>query len=384
MFGLYWPLQLPRTSQSCAPWPNHKLPTTSYSFRRLPQQRIPYILLENQPTCHVFKDKSLLVNIQPVPHLIAIHSTARTSYADMVGCFRNFLDPVWICESGIANNLSFAKVHVAGCDIKYNQEVDAFVVREPTRSIIFNCLPSRLYGHWVRSAVVCLIDKVDSIAIVYAPRQVVAAKSARHAMSMMGSPSSDTFKLMMRNNLVKNCPLTLESIKIADNVFGPDVAPLQGKMAQQKPDRVDPVYVDIPLEILTCNLDVVVVADLMFVNGLPSLVSISHHITLIAVSYMPSQTSADLCKGMLQIVSVYCCRGLTVTTAMVDNQFNPLRCLIGDVDLNVTAASEHAPEIKQCKRLIKECVCAQKCCVPFSQLPTRVVIGRVSSCVFLD
>lgn len=44
---------------------------------------------------------------------------------------------------------------------------------------------------------------------------------------------------------------------------------------------------------------------------------------------------------------------MTVTTAMVDNQFDPLHGLVGDVDLNVMAAAEHAPEIERCIRMIK-------------------------------
>ncbi len=92
-------------------------------------------------------------------------------------------------------------------------------------------------------------------------------------------------------------------------------------------------------------MDVIVVADLKFVNGLPFLVTISRNITLITVSYMPSRTAEALHKGMLQVISVYRRRGMSVTTAMIDNQFDPLRGLVGDVDLNVTAAAEHAPEI---------------------------------------
>ncbi len=69
---------------------------------------------------------------------------------------------------------------------------------------------------------------------------------------------------------------------------------------------------------------------------------------LITVSYMPSQKTADLRKWIMQILSVYHQRGLTVTTAMVDNQFDFLQGVIGDVDFNVTAATKHAPEIERC------------------------------------
>ncbi len=137
-----------------------------------------YVLLDNQPTCHVFKNKSLLVNIQPALIPIAIHSTAGTSYADTVGYIPHFPDPVYICESGIANILSFAKVRSAGCEIIYDGDVDAFVVYGPTRSLTFHRLPSGLYGHQVQTTGVCLVNTVDSLVAGYSPRQVAAAKSA--------------------------------------------------------------------------------------------------------------------------------------------------------------------------------------------------------------
>ncbi len=223
----------------------------------------------------------------------------------------------------------------------------------------------------------CLVDTVDSLAEGYTPCQIASAKAACPAMSMMESPSTNTFCYMICNNLVNNCPVTLESIWVADNVFGPDVASLQGKMVRRKPDKFDPAFVDVPPEILACNLDVVVVVDLMFVNGLPFLVLILQNITIVTVLYMPLRTADNLCKGMLQVVAVYQWRGLTVTTAMVDNQFHPLQGMIGDVDLNITAATEHALEIECCIQPMKEHIRTQKSHMPFSWLLAQMVIGLV-------
>ena len=341
-----------------------------------------YILLDNQSTCHVFKDRALLSGIREAPHPIVIHSTGGTSLATQVGYIRNFPDPVWICETGIANILSFARIQDAGCRITYDSAKDCFKVQGPTREIVFRRLSSGLYGHRVQKTGVCLVDTVDIRAEGYTPRQVAAGRVARKAISMMGSPSVSTMKVMVRDNLINNCPVTVESLNIADDIFGPDVASIQGKMARRRPAHVGLDEVEVPPEIFDRNSSVVVVADVMFVNGLAFLVSVSRGLTLVTVSYLATRDVAALRRGMLQIVSVYRRRGFRVHTAMVDNQFDPLRGQVGDVDLNVTAAAEHAPEIERAIRTIKERVRAQKCRLPFSRLPARVVINLVSFCVF--
>ncbi len=79
---------------------------------------------------------------------------------------------------------------------------------------------------------------------------------------------------MVRDNLINNCPVALESIKVAYAIFGPDATSLQEKMVWRRLEHVDHSYVETPPEIISCNLNTVVVADLVFVNGLPFLVLI--------------------------------------------------------------------------------------------------------------
>ncbi len=158
----------------------------------------------------------------------------------------------------------------------------------------------------------------------------------------MGSPSPATLKLMKQDNLVNNCLVMLEAVKVVDSVFGPDVASLQGKMAQRMPNHVNPAYIEIPPEIISRNLNVIVVADLMFVNGLPFLVYISQNITLITVMYMPLHGVQDLKRGMLQKILVYRCCSLTVMTAMLDNQFD-------------------SPS-RSCQGCLSQCYCCSQAC----------------------
>lgn len=159
-----------------------------------------------------FKKKSLLENVQPADSPIAIHNIAGVTYAKTIGYVPNFLYSIYVCENGIAIILSFAKVKETGCAITYNHGTDAFIVQGPNWSITFDPLLSGLYGHHMPSTGVCLIDTFDSLAEGYSPWQVAHAKAAWKAMSMMGSLSSATLKLMMHDNLINNCPVILKAM----------------------------------------------------------------------------------------------------------------------------------------------------------------------------
>ena len=169
------------------------IPDTQFSFFQgydgtLGGSMANYILLDNQSTCHIFKDRHLLSNIHPAERPIAVQSTGGVSYAWEVGYIRNFSDPVWVCDGGIANILSFAKVRDLGCKIDFDSERDVFVVHGPSKKVEFRRLPSGLYGHQVPTTGVCLVDRVEDRAEGYSLRQQASARLARKAMSMMGHP----------------------------------------------------------------------------------------------------------------------------------------------------------------------------------------------------
>ena len=39
-------------------------------------------------------------------------------------------------------------------------------------------------------------------------------------------------------NTIKNCPVTVEDVSIAEKIFGPDVSSLKGKSTRRKPKPV--------------------------------------------------------------------------------------------------------------------------------------------------
>jgi hypothetical protein len=113
-------------------------------------------------------------------------------------------------------------------------------------------------------------------------------------------------------------------------------------------------YVEIPKEILDLNKDLTVAADIMFVNGLPFVTSISRKVKFTTIEYITTWSEPNLIKSLLKIVSLYKARGFTPSTALMDREFEFLRLelLTHGVNLNTAAASEHVPDIEQQSRLI--------------------------------
>ena len=51
---------------------------------------------------------------------------------------------------------------------------------------------------------------------------------------------------MVREQLLTNSPVTMQNINNANQIFGPDLANLRGKVTRTKPERARVEYVQIP------------------------------------------------------------------------------------------------------------------------------------------
>ncbi len=57
-------------------------------------------------------------------------------------------------------------------------------------------------------------------------------------------------------NIIKNCPVTVEDVNMADQIFGPDMSSLKGKSTRQKPRPVRKDLIEIPKELIAKHKDV--------------------------------------------------------------------------------------------------------------------------------
>ena len=109
----------------------------------------------------------------------------------------------------------------------------------------------------------------------FSSRQIKDAEHARRVYSMVGRPSTADYKGLIAGKLLPDCPVRIDDVVNADKIFGPDVAALKGKTTRPKAPVVRQDIIAIPPIIRERHSNIDLVADLMFVNRIPFLVTLS-------------------------------------------------------------------------------------------------------------
>jgi hypothetical protein len=177
-------------------------------------------------------------------------------------------------------------------------------------------------------------------------------------------------------NSIKNNPVTTEDVEIAEKIFGPDIPSLKGKTTRRKPVPVVEDYIDIPKELVSAQRSVTLCIDVMKVNGVPFLTTISKNIHNRTAQYVKGQTSDVYRTCLSQVLRIYKMGGFRVEHAQCDNEFRPLMDTLANdfgVKMNYVNPQEHVPEAERNNRTIKECICASYHRIPFKCLPRLMI-----------
>ncbi len=103
----------------------------------------------------------------------------------------------------------------------------------------------------------------------------------------------------------------------------------------------------IPWDFVQLHKYVALVADIMFVNGLPFLVTSLRGLSLVTIEHLPSRTAKRLVQTLERVFRIYLTAGFIVQTAMMDMEFEKLKPFMPHVALNTTAAREHVGEMNE-------------------------------------
>ena len=221
-----------------------------------------------------------------------------------------------------------------------------------------------------------MIDTVAGNMKMFTTKQIEAANRARKLQHNLMSPTTENLKLIIRQKILKNCPVTVDDINIAERIYGKDIAALHGKTTRKRSKVVYNDYVEVPPELITQHENISLALDLMFVNGLPMLTSIDLTVRHRALVPLNTRTVPDLCEAIDVILRQYNRAGFMITEIRGDNEFEPLRNILDDemgVRANIAPQGDHCPEAERNNRVIAERIRAIYNTLPFDAMPKTML-----------
>jgi hypothetical protein len=123
-----------------------------------------------------------------------------------------------------------------------------------------------------------LVNTAADNKIKYTNTAYKQATLARKLQNIIGRPSARAFLNIGEKNLLKNCPVLRADVLAAKDIYDPNLGSLRGKTVRQSGDCVRPEYEEVPIGIKEQYCDITICMDLMYINKLPFLVTISRDI----------------------------------------------------------------------------------------------------------
>jgi hypothetical protein len=223
--------------------------------------------------------------------------------------------------------------------------------------------------------IVTVADKRDK----YTVRSYRQAVLARRIQDTIGRPSTRDYVKIVEGGMLQNCPVSRADIVAAEDIFGPNLGSLKGKTVRRDNDRVKSLVADVPFDIIKAHKDVTLCFDIMFVNKIAFLVTVSRSLRFGTTERLPSRQADIVGKCLSNVISMYRQRGFRVRECHGDGEFESLRACLADVgtQLNVTAEDEHVPEAERYIRTLKERARAAYNMVPFRRMPGVMIVELV-------
>ena len=220
--------------------------------------------------------------------------------------------PVWFDPRAIANVLSL-KLVKEKYQIEYNSNGDeGFIVTKPTRER-FRFIESASGLHYLDTSghdgnkienTTLVVNTVKENRSNYTNNDYLQVLRARELQITMGRPSTTTFLELLKKNGIANCPVTPADVEAAEYILGPDIGSLKGKTTRRSPPIVDSPVIGMPVDVLKQYQKVTLCVDIMYVNKVAMLVSMSRKIKFGTIEKILNNKSAVLLKGLKGILQV--------------------------------------------------------------------------------
>ena len=137
---------------------------------------------------------------------------------------------------------------------------------------------------------------------------------------------------------------------MGEDSYGPSTPHLKGKTVRRKVQHVEPVKItSAPKNIIDKYKEVTILCDLMHINGIDFLNTISRHIMFATGNMIKNHKIEHIADGITQVHKLYLQRCFKITHVHTDCEFKPICKEMNNLGIKLNCASkkEHVPEIER-------------------------------------
>ena len=152
----------------------------------------------------------------------------------------------------------------------------------------------------------------------YTAWDIRRADCARRFQHINGKPIKRILHAV-NNNILQNLPILREDVKMAEDIYGLIIPHLKVNTVRRKLHHVEPVKMtSLPKTILDKYKEVTIFCDLMHINGIGFLNTISRHVMFATGSMTKNRKVEHISDGITQAHKLYLQRGLKITYMHTD------------------------------------------------------------------
>ena len=119
------------------------------------------------------------------------------------------------------------------------------------------------------------VQTIEENAKFLTPKEIAQANVAKSLLHTLHYPLVVDLKTIIKMNAIHDNPITKSDIKLMECLYGPDIPTVKGKTTRQCPHKLVSNMVLIPHKLHDTQYDVCLYIDIMYVNGMPFLTTIS-------------------------------------------------------------------------------------------------------------
>lgn len=263
--------------------------------------------MDSQASVNVFCNRELQSNVRRSKTKVVLNGVQAKASGVAIVQKGDFLDvgKCYFSREATANILSYAVVVDGGNDMSYDKVNDRFILKPAgSRRVYSFCRKNvsgsegRFYCCHVKTMVQdepttypepndhAMIETVENNSTRYTKREIAGANRARLLLAKMGFPSvRNAIDIATRGT---NFDVTARNFAIAEDIYGKDIASMKGKTKK----RVS-IFADIAVGAAVVQVEQVLSIDVMFIDGVPSLIGLATPLDLTMAETLSAFDSAQ-------------------------------------------------------------------------------------------